>query len=197
MFRDALCDVIDGEPDMEVVGRTGDGGAVLALVRTSQPDVVVMDIGLPGINGITATRQILATAPGIRIVAVSTHTERHFITEMLEAGACGYVTKSAAADELLRALRAIATGRTYLCGDCATALLSRSADELEVAALGRRERQVLQLLAEGKSSPDIAAELFIAPGTVDVHRRNIMQKLNLHTVAELTKWAVRHGLTQP
>ena len=200
VVREALRSVLEREPDIEVVGEAGDGAAVLALVRDLSPDVVVMDIAMPGIDGIEATSRIVASRPGIRVLALSTHFDRRIVTQMLEAGAAGYVNKAAGRDELLQGIRAVAAGKSYLCQEIAVMLIKkpRGSDDGGIATkLGRREVEVLQLIVEGHTSADIAARLFIAVGTVDVHRRNIMRKLNLHNVAELTKYAIRQELISP
>ena len=200
MFREALAAMLDKTPDIDVVAQADDGLGVIELARVISPDLVVMDIGMPGLNGVEATRQLLAIDPRLRVIAVSAHFEKRYVTEMLEAGASGYVVKAAAADELLRAIHAVAKGQTYLSSEAAATLVdavygTAQGGEATPSVLGKRERQVLRLLTEGHSSPEIAAQLHISPATVDVHRRNIMQKLDLHNVAELTKWALRHGMT--
>jgi DNA-binding NarL/FixJ family response regulator len=172
----------------------------LSLPRpTLAPDVVVMDIGLVGMSGIEATRRMLAANPAIKVLGLSTFADRRMVTQMLEAGATGYVVKSAGSEELLRGIRAVAQGGTYLSAEAAAAIVDgmrkQSLQGKQSETLGRREREVLQLLASGKTSVKIAAALGIAAGTVEVHRRNIMRKLDLHNVAELTKYAIREGLT--
>lgn len=198
MFREALRELIEKETPYRVVDEVGDGRALLDRVQASSPDMVLMDIGMPGLNGIEATRQLLAAHPEVRVIALSAYSDQRYVTEMLKAGAKGYVLKAAAADSLLRAIRTVATNGTYLCPEVAAAVADAVREgrgsEKGATSLGKREREVLQLVAEGKSSTQIAAQLHIAPSTVDVHRRNIMQKLGLHNVAELTKWAVRQGL---
>ncbi len=199
MFREALRDMLGRDPDIEVVGEAGDGLAVFDLARLSAPDVVVMDIGMPGLNGIEATRRIVDAQPGVKVIALSAHCDRGFVAEMLGAGAAGYVVKAAASEELLKAIRAVTADKTYVCSELAidgidTLRQGRRSSGRSYGGLGRREIEILKLLGEGRSSPQIATQLHIASSTVDVHRRNIMRKLNLHSVAELTKWAVRHGL---
>lgn len=202
MFREALHLMLDKEPDIEVVGELADGSQVEEAVARLAPDVVVMDVSMPNVNGIEATRKLLAGHPRLRVVALSAFNYRQFVMEMLDAGALGYVIKSAAGKQLVHAINCAMQGRTYLCPE-ATATLVEASRRLganhgvshENKRLGRREVQVLRLLAEGKTSPQIAQELHISPSTVDVHRRNIMEKLDLHSVAELTKYAVRTGLT--
>lgn len=200
VVREGLRSVLEREPDIEVVGEAGDGETALALVRELSPDVVMMDIAMPGIDGIQATSRIVANSPGIRVLALSTHFDRRIVTQMLEAGAIGYVNKAAGRDELLQGIRTVAAGKPYLCQEIAAMLVKtpRGKDDGGVETkLGRREVEVLQLIVEGHTSTEIAARLFIAAGTVDVHRRNIMRKLNLHNVAELTKYAIRQELISP
>jgi DNA-binding NarL/FixJ family response regulator len=202
VLREALRAVLDREEDMQVVAEAGDCDNVLRLARECSPDVVVMDISMPGVNGIETTRRLLAESPAIKVLALSTHSERNIVQQMLDAGAAGYVVKSAAAAELRKGIRAVVEGRSYLCAET-TALLvdslrgrrSRTSREPQREALTRRERQVLSLLAEGRTSPEMADCLHISPSTVEVHRRNIMRKLELRNVAELTKYAIREGLT--
>ena len=202
MFREALRMMLDKEPEVEVVGELGDGALVQEAVGKLKPDVVVMDISMPHVNGIEATRALLARFPAIRVVALSAFNYKKFVMEMMEAGATAYVVKSAAGDQLVSAIKSAAQGKTYLCPETASILLEASQRSGNNAGgtrdnkrLGRRETEVLRLLAEGKTSPQIAEKMHIAPSTVDVHRRNIMNKLELHTVAELTKYAIRLGLT--
>ena len=202
MFREALRMMLDKEPEVEVVGELGDGALVQEAVDKLKPDVVVMDISMPHVNGIEATRALLARFPAIRVVALSAFNYKKFVMEMMEAGATAYVVKSAAGEQLVSAIKSAAQGKTYLCPETASILLEASQRSGNNAGgtrdnkrLGRRETEVLRLLAEGKTSPQIAEKMHIAPSTVDVHRRNIMNKLELHTVAELTKYAIRLGLT--
>ena len=201
MMREGLIALLSGAPDIEVVGEASDGRTALDLVRTLKPDVVVMDVGMTGLNGVEATRRIRTEHPSVRVIALSTHTDERYIHHMLEAGACGYVLKISAHEELLRALRAASRGLTYLSAEIAGLVVQRSTHartKVEVSAyttLGAREREVLQLVAEGKTSSETAQQLHISIKTVETHRRNIAQKLGLHGTAELTKYAVREGLT--
>jgi two-component system NarL family response regulator len=196
MMRDALITVLNEAPDMDVVGTAENGRDAVALARELEPDVVVMDIGMPDLNGVDATARIHLRNPEIKIIALSTYADKRFINEMSDAGATGYVAKASAATELMTAIRAVVKGRRYLCpralaevGDTETA-----ASRPE-AALSRREREVLQLVAEGLRTTEIAERMHVAESTVDVHRRNIMRKLHLHNVADLTKYAIREGIT--
>lgn len=201
MMREGLRALLAEASDIEVVGESSDGRTALDLVRTLRPDVVVMDVGMPDLNGVEATRQIRAEHEGVRVIALSTHMDKSYVHHMLEAGACGYVLKIAAHDELLRAVRAASLGRTYLSPEIAGAVVERSTQTHTGGAvsaystLGAREREVLQLVAEGKTSAETALQMHISIKTVETHRRNIVQKLGLHGTAELTKYAVREGLT--
>jgi DNA-binding NarL/FixJ family response regulator len=202
MILAALRAMLDKEADIAVVGEASDGMALLELVTQEAPDVAVVDIGMPGMNGIEATRRLIAARPRLNVIALSAYTDKRFVLEMLNAGARGYLVKASAGDELARAIRAIMQGQTYLCPEVAGAVVEAmrgkpASTEGAGAKLGQREREVLALLAEGKSSPEIAARMHIAASTVEVHRRNIMLKLDLHSIAELTKYAIREGLTQP
>ncbi|MCB1989239.1 MAG: response regulator transcription factor [Burkholderiaceae bacterium] len=196
MFREALCHLLQTQTDMEVVGQTGDGAQVLDMARQCSPDVVCMDISMPGMQGPEVTRQLLALMPQVKVVALSAYADQPYVLEMLQAGACGYVTKAEASDELLRAIRTVLQGRTYLCPDVAGvvagAVVGQSDPARPAAMLGARERQVLKLVAEGCTSVQIADLLGIAPSTVEVHRRNIMRKLDRHSVAALTRYVVNN-----
>ena len=198
LVREALGDALRKEPDIEVVGETGDAVTAIAAVRSLAPDVVVLDIGLPDQSGI-AVAGALKQEAGIdtKIVALSVHTDRRFVTAMLAAGACAYVAKTSSSAELVRAIRAVAAGQTYFCPEVAWSSASanghRPADE---SPLTGREHQVLRLIAHGVRSPGIASELGIRLGTVEVHRRNIMRKLGLASVADLTRYAIRAGLVE-
>jgi two-component system NarL family response regulator len=197
IMLDALSSFLNNEQDMKVVGMVTDGRAVLELVASLQPDVVVMDIGMPGMNGIEATRRLVAQHPKIKVVALSTFAHKQQVLEMLEAGASAYVTKGNTGSELVRALHAVMKGQKFLCPEVAAAVVDNTGPNLMegVPHLCSREREVLQLLVEGSTSPVIAKRLLISTNTVDVHRRNIMKKLGLHSIVELTKYAVRNGLT--
>ena len=199
MLREALRAILEKTGDFEVVAEADDGPAAIELARELSPDVVLMDIGLVGMSGIEATRRILAQTPTVKVLALSTFADRRIMLQMLQAGASGYVVKSAGSEELLQGIRAVARGETYLYAEATAALVDslrkHSPQGVSSETLGRREREVLQLLARGKTSAQIAETLNIATGTVEVHRRNIMRKLDLHNVAELTRYAIREGLT--
>ena len=203
MVREALCLVLQQDSSMQVVAEAGDGETALRLVNEFAPDIVVMDVAMLGLSGIETTRRLLARHPELKVLALSTFLDRRIIQQMLDAGANGYIIKSAAGAELKEGIRSVAEGRRYLCSEVARlmadSLQSRhpSPGKGQARALSRRELQVATLLAEGRSTPEIAAKLNISPGTVDVHRRNIMKKLEVHNVVELTKHAIRIGLILP
>ncbi len=199
MLREGLRALFERTREIDVVAEAGNGAAALKLAREFVPDVVVMDVALPGMSGVETTRRLFAVNPAVRVLALAAFADRRTVLQMLEAGARGYVVKSADSAALLQAIRAVAQGETHLHGEAAHAIVdsvrrgSKRSGQSEM--LGRREREVLQLLAGGKTSPEIALALHIAAGTVEVHRRNIMRKLNLHNVADLTRYAIREGLT--
>ena len=199
MFRELIRTMLERDSSIQVVGEAGDGQELLKIAAETAADVVCMDIGMPQMNGIEATRLLLAINPAIKVIGLSALTDRDFVLDMLKAGAAGYVTKAETGEELLRAIRSVRLNRTYLCPEIASklddAVPKHSDDRLAAQPLGRRERQVLQLVVEGHTSAQIAERLQVAFSTVEVHRRNIMRKLNLHNVAELTKYAIRTGMT--
>lgn len=203
MFREALHMMLDKEPEIEVVGELGEASQIAEAVAQLKADVIVMDVNMPGVNGIEATRKLIAQFPRLRIVALSAYGYKQFVMEMMDAGAIAYVVKSAAGEQLVRAIVSAFQGKTYLCPEATATLVaanrpggtSAKTAEKKKTSLGQRETEVLRLLAQGKSSPQIGVDLHIAASTVDVHRRNIMDKLDLHSVAELTKYAIRSGLT--
>ena len=197
MVREALCEVLKKVPDIEIVGEAGDAREGLDQAIALAPDVIVLDIRLPDVNGIEVAARLKDAGSNAKIVALSAFADKRFVTAMLRAGASGYVTKSAAGTELVRAIRAVAAGQGYFSPDIAGALASEMRDRPlagEAVPLARREREVLRLIAEGVRSPAIAEQLHVTVGTVEVHRRNIMRKLGLRTVAELTKHAIREGI---
>lgn len=197
LFRQALHMMLESEPDIDVVGELGDGALVEEAVVRLMPDIVLMDIGMPGINGVDATRDLLAKHPLQRVLGLSAYNSETLVAELLQLGAWGYVLKSSSGDDLVCAIRAVAGGSVY-CSQALTGFPDNGPAGLPraraPALLSEREKEVLGLLAGGSSSPEIALALNLAASTVDVHRRNIMGKLGLHSVAELTQYAVRTGM---
>lgn len=200
LMREALRLALAREPDLDVVAEAGTAHDAIQRVQSLRPDVVVLDIGLPDLSGMEVAARLRQMDPGPRIVALSAHTDKRFVTEMLRAGADAYVTKSSAGSELVRAIRAVAAGSSYFCPEVADALAAEVRRQQSDAAemrLGRREREVLRLVAKGLKSSEIAERLHIALATVEVHRRNIARKLQLQGVAELTRYAIREGIAEP
>ncbi len=202
MVREGLRSIIEQELGMSVVGQASDGREVLALADALRPDVVVMDVHMPLMNGIDAAREISARFDGMKIVALSMHREQHFVSQMFRAGAHAYVLKHCALEELERAFRCVLSGRKYLSEELADLVIEgyvrNQCDDARDSAqeLTAKERNVLQLIAEGKSTKDIADILNISISTTESHRQHIMQKTGLRSVAELTRYAVRIGLTE-
>lgn len=198
MFREALRIPLAAETDITIVGEAGNGEQAIECVSRLRPDVLVLDIALPDMNGIEVARQAIEKYPAIRIVALSGYADKLFVEEMLKAGARGYVVKSAGADELLRAIRAVIDGHLFLSPEITGAALGRPAGTAQSAPplsrLGKREQAVLSLLARGMRSSEISETLRIATATVNAHRRNIKKKLGLSSTAELTRYAIREGL---
>jgi DNA-binding NarL/FixJ family response regulator len=200
IVREGLHALLEVEEDMEVVGQAQEGRTAVQLADRLKPDVVIMDIGMPDMNGMEATRQVMEAVPRVRVIALSMHSDRRFIEGMFRAGAAGYLLKDAAFEELVRAVRTVMSGRTYLCpmvaGTVVDEYVNLSANaETTRSPLTPREREVLQLLAEGNSTKQIALSLVVSVKTIETYRSRLMDKLDLHSVAELTKYAVREGLT--
>ena len=196
LMRAALRETLEREPDIEVVGEAGDGETALAMLHELSPDLVLMDISMPGLNGIEATLNIISERPGIKVLALSTYLERRFVAHILNAGALGYISKTARIEELLLGVRTVMLGKRYLSSEIAAVMANTPPDKASQARLGRREIAVLKLIAQGQSTPQIAKTLFIATGTVEAHRGNIIEKLDLHSIAELTQYAIREALIE-
>jgi DNA-binding NarL/FixJ family response regulator len=200
IFRDGLRTLIEKEAGMEVVAEAENGRKAVKLAEKLAPNVVIIDVSMPDMNGIEATRKIAAETPGIKVIALSMHSDRRFVLGMLEAGASGYLLKDCAFAELAGAIRQVMTGNTYLSPKIADVVvkgyLHRTSDDSteKAAMLTSREREILQLIAEGLSTKEIAAHVCLSIKTVETHRRNIMEKLDMRSVAELTKYAIREGL---
>ena len=201
IVRDGLGRAIQQENDMEVVGQAEDGHATVDLARELAPDVIVMDISMPDLNGIEATREIRRETPDVKVIALSMHSAKRYVTEMFKAGAAGYLLKDCDFDELARAIRTVAEGKTYVSPSISNVVVEDMVHGDEqigsnaFSILTQREREVLQLLAEGKTTKQIALRLHISPKTVEAHRLRVMNKLNIDNVAQLTKYAIQEGLT--
>src|SRR6202167_1947860 len=188
--------ILGEQPDMEIVGEAGNGREALQLAESLKPDLVVMDVAMPELNGIEATRRMIDVAPHARVLALSMHKDSVYVREILRAGARGYLLKDSISSDLLAAVRAIARGEGYLSPGVSDAVLNdyrrHVTDPIDL--LSSRERAVLQMIAEGKTNKEIATVLNLSVYTVDAHRGRIMEKLNLHSVTELVRFAVRCGL---
>jgi DNA-binding NarL/FixJ family response regulator len=201
MLREGLRAILEKDPEIEVIGEASDGRSAVAMARELRPDVVVMDIGMPDLNGVEAARQIKAENPVVKVIALSRHSDRRYVLRMLEAGASGYVLKSGAYDELRRAVQAVRGGSSYLSPRITGLVIDAhlrpnlQPESASTRSLGPRELEIVQLLAEGQTSPQIARKLHISTRTVESHRHNIMKKLGVHSLAEITKYAIREGLT--
>ena len=202
IFRQGLRGLIADEIDMAIIGEAEDGRDALAQIAKLKPDIVIMDVGMPGLNGIEATRQIMKEFPKTRVIALSMHVDERFVAEMLRAGAVGYLCKQCDADELVSAIRTAAAGRTYLSPSISGTLVESYVRNVTAAPtsafsqLTDREREILQLLVEEKTIKEIAGDLHLSIKTVHAHREHLMRKLNVQTMAGLTKYAVREGLTE-
>jgi len=201
IVREGLRSLLEKESDIEIVAIAEDGRVAVQLAQDLLPDVAVMDIGMPGLNGIEATRCITVENPDIRILVLSMHSARRYVLEALSAGAKGYILKDCASEELARAIRIVSANQTYLSPkvadivikDYITILPGECSNSLTV--LSKREREVLQLVAEGNNTKEIAILLNLSSKTVETHRQQIMKKLNVQSVAGLTRYAIREGLT--
>lgn len=213
IVRTGLKSFLEAQEGLQVVGEAGSGAEAIQVASGICPDVVVMDITMPGMDGLEATRQLKRLCPQVQVLALTVHEDKQYFFEMLAAGATGYVTKQAAADELVSAIHAVSQGNVYLQPTLARWLLedyrrlsdrdyfqepaqSDGAKPDEEKILSKRERQVLELVAEGRTTPQISELLAISPKTVARHRERIMNKLNLHSAAELVRFAIRKGIIQ-
>jgi DNA-binding NarL/FixJ family response regulator len=201
IVREGLRSLLEKDPEIEVVAMADNGRTAVQLAGELKPDVAVLDIAMPEMNGIEATRRISRDDPEIRVLALSMHSARRFVTEALSAGAKGYLLKDCAAEELVRAIRTVAGNETYLSPKVAGLIVkdylkhSPETTLSDNSCLTNREREILQLIAEGESTKGIAFKIGVSIKTVETHRQQIMKKLNLHSVAELTRYAIREGLT--
>jgi DNA-binding NarL/FixJ family response regulator len=201
IMRQGLRNLLEKQADFEVVDEADDGIAAVKKTIKRSPDVVIMDVTMPGLNGIEATRQIKSEMPDVKVIALSMHAEKRFVAEMLNAGASAYLLKDSAFEELVRAIRAVLVNKIYLNSSIAEKVIKDYVKHVPresfsaFSILSKREREVLQLLAEGSSTKEIASLLYLSIKTVETHRKNIMEKLDLHSIAELTKYAIREGIT--
>jgi len=200
IVREGVCSLLGNEPDMEIVGEAEDGRQALELVSELLPDVIVMDITMPNLNGVDATRQIIRNSPNIKVVALSIHSSRAFVADMLKAGASGYVLKESPFDELVGAIRRVVAGEKHLSPKVAGVVVSDYVERLSkvnespLDALTPREREVLQLIGEGKNTKEIATRLHVGTKAIEANRRKIMEKLDAHSIAELVKISILGGL---
>ena len=200
IVRQGLRTLLAGEPDIKVVGEADDGRKTLKLAQELAPDVIIMDISMPDLNGIEATRQLLVESPGVKVIALSMHSDSLFVSNMLRSGALGYLLKDCALEELVKAIRTVMRQQTYISPGVSDLLIQDLASSCAAepssaySVLTAREREVLQLLAEGKGTLQIAASLGLSSKTIEAHRKQIVNKLGLSSVAELTKYAIRQGL---
>jgi len=201
IVRQGLRILLEAEPDMEVIAEADNGRKVLKQAQELMPDVIIMDLSMPELNGIEATRQILSGAPDVKVVALSMHSDSLFVLNMIKAGASGYLLKDCALEELVKAIRTVVSHKTYLSPGVSDIVIRdfvtgwRTTSTSAFSVLSAREREVLQLMAEGKTTNQIADGLCVSVKTIEAHRKQIMTKLGIHSVAELTKYAIRQGLT--
>ncbi len=201
IIRQGLSSLLEKQSDIVVVGGVEDGRQAVDTVRKLAPDLVIMDISMPNLNGIDAARKIAEENSGVKIIALSIHSSRRFVAEMLKAGASGYILKDCLFDELMEAIKTVLRGEIYLSPKITGVVIDDYVQRLSKQyqpngpVLTEREREVLQLLAEGKSTKQIALQIHVSTKTIESNRRNIMEKLRINSVAELTKYAVREGIT--
>ncbi len=201
LIRQGIVGLLESQPDIEVIGQAGSGQEAIALATDLAPEVVLMDISMPGISGLHATREIKARCPGVQVLILTIHDREDYLYQALRAGASGYVLKGADVNDLLAAVRSARRGEVYLYPTATKALVTdylRRADRGEdgdtYGRLSDREREILNLIAQGRTTAEIAAELFLSPHTVQSHRDHIMSKLDLHSKAALIKYAIARGL---
>ena len=201
IIRDGLRGLLESESDIEVVGEADNGRQAVKIALEKKPDIVIMDVAMPEMNGIEATRQIKEENPKIEVITLSMHSERQIVVGSFRAGASGYLLKDSTSNELVEAIRTVYRGRKYMSQKISDIVLQEISDVkkdsegISIDRLTNRESEILQLIAEGNSIKRIAEVLFISPKTVESHRANIMEKLDIHNLPELTKYAIRAGLT--
>jgi DNA-binding NarL/FixJ family response regulator len=198
IMRDGLRNMLDKESGMEVVAEAKNGREAVRLAEQLRPDILIMDITMDDLNGMDATRAIVAKELGTKIIALSMHADKRFVAGMFEAGAMGYLLKDCAYDELLQAIRQVLGGRTYLCSMISGVVIRDYIQRMrknEPSLLSPREKEILQLMAEGSTTKRIADQLKVSVKTVETHRQHVMEKLNIFSIAELTKYAIKEGIT--
>jgi DNA-binding NarL/FixJ family response regulator len=197
LIREGLRNIIERKSNMHIIGEASNGREAIKTCSILLPNVIIMDVAMPGLNGIEAARQIHKTHPDIKIISLSMHSSKQFIQGMFNAGASGYLLKDGDADELTTAITIVMQNKKYLSKDINQEFLAlfKNGEALEKTRLSSREKEVLQLIAEGNSSKKIGEILFLSPKTIDVHRTNITKKIDLYTIPELTKYAIQKGLT--
>ena len=203
IMREGLRSLLEKQPDIEVVAEAESAREALRLVQELTPDIVIIDVVMPSLNGIEATRRILSKVPTVKVIALSMYADKRFVMEMLRAGASGYLLKDCAFEELDEAIRAVIQDRTYITPRIVDIIVKDYFSQVEkpnssaVAALTSRQYEVLQLLAEGKTTREIAQQMSLSVKTIESHRQQIINKLNIHSIAGLTKYAIREGLISP
>jgi DNA-binding NarL/FixJ family response regulator len=201
IIRDGLCSLLQKHPNLEVVAEVANGNEAVEVTKLLKPDVAIIDISMPGLNGIEATKRIVGQNPLVKVIGLSMHSDPEYILGMLDAGAKGYLHKECAFGELVQAINAVIQNKSYLSPSITSIVINclselrDSKDSKEVTKLTEREREILQLISEGHSSKAISASLKLSMKTVASHRQNIMDKLNCHDVVQLTKYAIRSGIT--
>jgi DNA-binding NarL/FixJ family response regulator len=201
IVRHGLSQSIQREKDMEVIGQAENGISTVEMVRELSPDIVIMDISMPDLNGMEATREIIRDFPQVKVIGLSMHSAKKFITEMFKAGASAYLLKDCKFEELAEAIRTVMSGKSYISPEISKEVVEsyiKTAEQKQssvFSTLSKREREVLQLLAEGQTTKQIGLKLHISPKTVEAHRLRVMDKLDIDNVAQLTKYAIQEGLT--
>lgn len=201
IMRDGLRNILENESNIEIIGEADNGRDAVKLILDKKPDIAIMDIGMPEMNGVEATRQIIKESADVKIIALSMHYDMQFVQGMIKAGAKGYLLKDCAGAELITAIKAVSQDNTYICQEITNSLIDDFSKAQSVEYVGdesvltNRENEILQLLTEGKTTKQIAQDLFISVKTVEAHRTNIMHKLDIRNLPELTKYAIRKGIT--
>lgn len=201
IMRDGLRNILESETDVQIIGEADNGRDAVKLILDMKPDIAIMDIGMPEMNGVEATRQITKESSDVKIIALSMHYDMQFVQGMIKAGAKGYLLKDCAGAELITAIKTVSKDNTYICQEITNSLIDDFSKAQSVEYVGdesiltNRENEILQLLTEGKTTKQIAQDLFISVKTVEAHRTNIMHKLDIRNLPELTKYAIRKGIT--